>query len=276
MPPKSCFVIAPIGAPDSETRKKSDQVLKYIIRKALEPDYAVERADEITRPGVITVQIVQRVFEADLVVADLTGRNPNVYYELAIRHATQKPAVHLIAAGEDLPFDVQEMRVVPYDLTNPDSIEEAGSKLHEYVQAIEGGEAVLTPVQLGQIVASLEVNAGRDEQILAAFKTMSIGLSNLQTALGEILLYTREQKQKDLYQLWAQSTLIAPQASPPGVRVSPRGIALSPPPSGFTVADSGLKFAEHPWFPSSKAAAAAATIESAETRADERTEKKER
>src|SRR2546425_2296145 len=197
---QSCFVISPIGPPDSETRTKSDQVLKHIIRKALELGYAVERADEITRPGVITVQIVQRVFEADLVVADLTGRNPNVYYELAIRHATQKPAVHLIAGGEDLPFDVQEMRVVPYDLTNPDSIEEAGSKLREFVQAIERGEAVVTPVQFGQILASLEAlkgNAGRDEQIFAAVKTMSIGLSNLQTALGEILLYTREEKQKD-------------------------------------------------------------------------------
>ena len=56
---KTCFVIAPIGEPESNIRKRSDQVLKYIIRPAVEScGYKVVRADEIPEPGIITNQII--------------------------------------------------------------------------------------------------------------------------------------------------------------------------------------------------------------------------
>src|SRR3989339_2254786 len=94
---KSCFVIAPIGEPDSDTRKRSDQVLKHIIRPAVEAcGYKAVRADEIDKPGIITSQVIQRVVDDPLVVADLTESNPNVFYELAIRHALRKPLIQLI------------------------------------------------------------------------------------------------------------------------------------------------------------------------------------
>jgi len=52
---KTCFVIAPTGEPDSETRKRSDQVLKHIIRPAVKScGYKAIRADEIDKPGMIT------------------------------------------------------------------------------------------------------------------------------------------------------------------------------------------------------------------------------
>ena len=85
---KSCFVIAPIGEAESDTRKRSDQVLRHIIRPAVEVcGYQAIRADEIDKPGVITSQVIQHVVGDPLVVADLTETNPNVFYELAIRHA---------------------------------------------------------------------------------------------------------------------------------------------------------------------------------------------
>jgi len=59
MTAKTCFVIAPIGEPDSETRKRSDQVLKHIISPAIkERGYAATRADEISEPGIITTQVI--------------------------------------------------------------------------------------------------------------------------------------------------------------------------------------------------------------------------
>lgn len=87
---KVCFVIAPIGEEESETRKRSDQVLKHIITAPVEGlGYEVIRADKISEPGIITSQIIEYIVDADLVVADLTERNPNVFYELALRHATR-------------------------------------------------------------------------------------------------------------------------------------------------------------------------------------------
>lgn len=88
---KTCFVIAPIGEPGSETRRRSDQILNHVIKPvAKQAGYAAVRADEEGEPGLITHQVIQHLLDDPLVIADLTGRNPNVFYELAIRHAINK------------------------------------------------------------------------------------------------------------------------------------------------------------------------------------------
>lgn len=119
MEEKNCFVIAPIGELDSDTRKRSDQILKHIIKPAVSScGYKAIRADEIDKPGIITSQVIQRVVNDPLVIADLTERNPNVFYELAIRHAIRKPLVQLIQKGERIPFDVAGTRTIQVDHTD--------------------------------------------------------------------------------------------------------------------------------------------------------------
>ena len=94
MSEKSCFVIAPIGEPESETRKRSDQILKHVISPAaIECGYSTTRADQISEPGMITSQVIQHVVDDPLVVADLTERNPNVFYE------TRNPTRHSKTTG---------------------------------------------------------------------------------------------------------------------------------------------------------------------------------
>src|SRR5437016_10492301 len=90
---KTCFVISPIGDEGSEVRRRSDQVLKHIVRPAARKcGYSsIVRADQMSKPGLITAQVIQCLVNSNLVVADLTGHNPNVFYELAVRHAIRKP-----------------------------------------------------------------------------------------------------------------------------------------------------------------------------------------
>src|SRR4051812_30411064 len=98
---KTCFVISPIGDIDSDIRKRSDQVLKHVIQPAVTScGYVATRADQISEPGMITSQVIQHIANDSMVIADLTGRNPNVFYELAIRHALRKPYLQLIENGE--------------------------------------------------------------------------------------------------------------------------------------------------------------------------------
>ena len=88
---KRCFVIGPIGDEGLEVRNKADWLLLEIIKPVLEADtfgYVVKRSDEISEPGMITDQVISSVLDDDLVIADLTGHNPNAFYELAIRHMT--------------------------------------------------------------------------------------------------------------------------------------------------------------------------------------------
>lgn len=177
---KTWFVISPIGEEGSPTRAKSDKVLRHIIKKALEPSYQVQRADELNLPGTISVQLVERVFEADLVVADLSEQNPNVFYE---RHATKRPAVHIVSTGEKLPFDINHIRTAPFDIADPDSIEVAKARLIEQVRAIEAGESVITPVQIAQSLTSLRTGEDRDRQILEVLQGLASGISTIRQDL---------------------------------------------------------------------------------------------
>ena len=114
---KRCFVISPIGLPNSSTREDADAVLDYIVQPALD-ELGIEaiRADKLAEPGLITDQVLAAILEYDLCVVDLSGHNPNVFYELALAQAAERPVVILKRAGEPIPFDVKDYRVIEYDL----------------------------------------------------------------------------------------------------------------------------------------------------------------
>lgn len=116
---KTCFVVSPIGSADSIERKHADLVLSSLIGPALEGlGLEVVRADRISKPGLITGQVIEHIAQAALVIADLSFANPNVYYELALRHAARKPVVQLIRTGDKLPFDVGQYRTVEIDMSD--------------------------------------------------------------------------------------------------------------------------------------------------------------
>src|SRR4051812_21831551 len=127
---KICFVIAPIGDSGTEIRIRSDKVLKHIIAPAAtECGYKSLRADHISEPGIITSQVIQHLVEDPLVIADLTGPNANVFYELAVRHAVRMPVVQIIDAAESIPFDVASSRTIRFDYRDLDSAELAGQEI---------------------------------------------------------------------------------------------------------------------------------------------------
>jgi hypothetical protein len=181
---KHCFVISPIGQDDTDIRKRADQVLRHIIKKALSDSYTVERADDISKPGLITLQIIERLMKAPMVVADLTDANANVYYELAIRHFVKKPVVHLITEGQKPPFDVAQMRYISYDLADPDSVEQAGNDVRDHAAACERGEVTFTPIQFVELLDTAR-GEGEDQFVSLALGIQS-ALSNLQSDVRQL------------------------------------------------------------------------------------------
>ncbi len=143
---QTCFVISPIGEPDSEVRKNADQVLKHIIQPVVEGlGYEAVRADSVSDPGLISKSILRHILEDELLVADLSGHNPNVFYELAVRHATGKPVVQIISAEDRIPFDVSDIRTIQYTL-DLDGVDQAKAKLKSYIDSLEGGAKADTPI----------------------------------------------------------------------------------------------------------------------------------
>ncbi len=169
MAKKRCFVIAPIGEPESETRKRSDQILRHVISPALEDcGYTATRADQISEPGMITSQVIQHIVDDQLVVADLTDRNPNVFYELAIRHAIRKPFVQLIKKGEQIPFDVAGTRTIYVDHHDLDSVEAVKKEIIAQVHALEKDPSnIETPISVSLDLQLLKQSENPEQRSLA-------------------------------------------------------------------------------------------------------------
>ena len=75
------------------------------------------RADDVHKPGIILKDIVTSIVEAEIVVAEITPANPNVFYELGYAHAIEKTTILLAERGSTLPFDIKSYRVILYDNT---------------------------------------------------------------------------------------------------------------------------------------------------------------
>jgi hypothetical protein len=110
----TCFVMMPFAEPLGSYYAK---IYEPAIRKAgLNPKRA---DDDIFGTGKIIDQIWSGINSARVLVAELTGRNPNVLYELGLSHAIKKPVVLVSANENDVPFDVKHVRVIYYDMTDP-------------------------------------------------------------------------------------------------------------------------------------------------------------
>ncbi len=177
-----CFVIGPIGVAGTPTRKLADWLLKGIVRPTLEQlDYRVKRADDDADPGSITAALINDIVDADLVVADLTGFNPNAFYELGIRHALQKPTIHMIAEDASLPFDNKDQRTIFVDVTDIDSIEGAKIRLREAALATqEAGYKTSNPVTQAIGLADLARSGDTASQIIAQLQGR---LANLEATI---------------------------------------------------------------------------------------------
>jgi len=124
-----CFAMMPF-------RQESDPVYRNLIKPVVEQQgLACLRADEIAAPGLISEQIRAAIQQSRLCVVDVSGKNPNVLYELGIAETLGKPTVLLVQSIEDIPFDIRSIRVIEYDMQ---ALEAARRSLALAIQHILG------------------------------------------------------------------------------------------------------------------------------------------
>lgn len=115
--PRRCFVAMPYGL------SWFQRVKATLTAAAEQAGYETEISSDVARAGAIVGQVWGGLRKADAVVADVTGNNANVFYELGLAHALGKEVVLITQDEKALPFDVQSLRCIPYRLSDLSRLE---------------------------------------------------------------------------------------------------------------------------------------------------------
>ncbi len=166
---KKCFIITPIGDNGSETFRMAKGVIESVIKPLLE-NYGyddVKPVYEINESGMITTQIINRIIDDDLVICNLTGNNPNVMYELCLRHVVAKPIIHICQNGTTLPFDIKDNRTIFYK-NDMLGVQELKNQMEDFLKEIDySKEYKDNPVYNARRMSNLlkDIPAGSDKQV---------------------------------------------------------------------------------------------------------------
>jgi protein-tyrosine-phosphatase len=127
-----CFVLMPFG------EKWSDRIWTKHVRTVITGcGMKAIRADEVYGPHILA-DIWKGIAESRVIIADITGRNPNVMYELGVAHALNKDVIILAQTTEDIPFDIKQHRCLIYQ-DNSDGYDKLRKQLPLYLKEVLGG-----------------------------------------------------------------------------------------------------------------------------------------
>jgi O-acetyl-ADP-ribose deacetylase (regulator of RNase III) len=140
---KKCFAIMPFGKkkekrPDgTEVEIDFDHVYHELIKKAVEAiGVECDRCDEIIDTGSIHAKMFNSIFDADVAIVDVSFMNPNVYYELGVRHALKKNITLVIRknSNQPPPFNISGLNVLGYDIDDEDQLNASRKTIGNYVK----------------------------------------------------------------------------------------------------------------------------------------------
>ncbi len=133
---------------------------------------------------MITGQIIDHLLHDDLVIADLTGANPNVTYELAIRHMIRKHVIMIKDSSDRLPFDIADVRTISFIYRFVESMEECKTKIREHIDGIrKNPEKVESPITHALNLAALKAS---DEPYKTALQHMQSDMEILMAAMNKL------------------------------------------------------------------------------------------
>ena len=162
---KICFIISPIGEVDSDIRKLSDEKYDLVYEPVLrELGYTPIRADKEITPNSISRGIVKRIIESQLVIADVSGYNSNVFYELAIRNAIKKPVIVIKEKDQKLPFDISDKRAISIDMSNNRQWVMAKDDLEKQIKHAEENPKDASESILTDFTFQIDVEQKKDDE----------------------------------------------------------------------------------------------------------------
>lgn len=133
---KTCFIVTPIGDDNTAIRRHIDGIIDQAIIPAIGEMFQVKVAHRDYEIGSINDRVIQSVYNSDLVIANLTGLNPNVMFEIAIRYSFGKPAIVIAEKGTKLPFDIVDENTIFY-INDPAGAADLKNTIKKFVGKID-------------------------------------------------------------------------------------------------------------------------------------------
>ncbi|MGY6037427.1 hypothetical protein [Aeromonas sp. AE23HZ002T15] len=183
-----CFVIMPIADTHGYEGGHFSRVYEHLLKPAIiQAGYHPVRADDTVKTDYIVIGIIQMIVDSDIVICDLSARNPNVMYELGIRHAFNKPVTLIKDKKTDKVFDIQGLRYIEYDESlRIDTVQKDISKISVSLQetAKLDGKVINSVVQLAGIKAAnvpdKQTVSGDTQLILSAIGSLESRINNVE------------------------------------------------------------------------------------------------
>jgi hypothetical protein len=124
----TCFVMMPFG-------HWYDRYYQDIYVPAIrDAGFELVRADELFSTGSVVEQIWDQIEKSKVLLAEVTDKNPNVFYELGLAHAARKPVVFTSGCLEDVPFDLRHLRVIVYEVREPQWADKLQRLITDYLR----------------------------------------------------------------------------------------------------------------------------------------------
>ncbi len=185
---RTCFIITPIGAGTDPIRRHIEGIIDAVIVPVMGSDYDIKVAHRLFNTGSITKQIIELIYQSDLVIANITQTNPNVMYELAIRHTLGLPTITMSEIGTKLPFDISSERTIFYK-NDIRGVNEAQEELKKYLSNIDydSGRTTgpihdyLDSVELTHLIANH--NQSQNQNSLEALDLIVKRLENIENSI---------------------------------------------------------------------------------------------
>lgn len=191
---KTCFVVTPIGDDNTAIRRHIDGIIDQAIIPAIGENFEVKVAHREFEIGSINDRVIQSVYNSDLVIANLTGLNPNVMFEIAVRYSFGKPAIVIAEKGTKLPFDIVEENTIFY-INDPAGAAELKETIRKFVDKIDWEKneygPVFSAIKSASLINSIETGLTGDEN-KNAFAFLVEKISDLESEIRGMRIRSKD------------------------------------------------------------------------------------
>lgn len=218
---RTCFIIMPISDLPDYPPGHFKRVYEYIIKPACQKaGYEPRRADDTNKSNDIVTDIIRMIIDSDMAICDMSSRNPNVFYELGLRHAFNLKTTLIKDKRTPRAFDIAGLRSVEYD----DSlrVDEVNKAIEILVKAIketeemESNEANSTIQLLGLDIPAKKVElksmSGENAAIMSEIRSLRNDIDNMQR------IYMRDKSRRIINEECRSEEPVAIRMSPYDVR----------------------------------------------------------